>query len=350
MPRIAYDDRDPAITFSNGRWIRVSGPGGYQYAGTRTGTLSDRATMSFNFEGTKVTVVGLINFIRNDTSWVGRTPVADFIIDDGPPTRFQPPPTSFDLHQHTFFESQALEDGPHHLRIVNIGVNSDLWIDVVYVERPERGGGEGGQGGEGSGGGEGGGEGEEEGPSSNPHPIPAPQEPEPPRTQGTETVTVNHPDSRPSSTAPQVASSVDSDSLVSSSIVAGTSSNQTIFETQVKTILRSQVVETGATETGIPEAGDGSSNPGGTGSTPRVSAGAVVGGVLGGLAFLLLLAFVTVLLRRRRVRKGYIFNGRGRLEDDSEVSPPEYNSITSPFVEVLSPHRGPIFVSKSPPR
>ncbi|EAU85015.1 hypothetical protein CC1G_04111 [Coprinopsis cinerea okayama7 len=298
MPRIAYDDRDPLLRYSApaGQWVIAWGPvDGTEYMGTRTGSLFDGAEVTFNFEGTRVSVYGLIG------TNPARRPTTEYTIDDRPPTRFvAPSPIEEDLHQYLFYESPVLPNGRHTLKIRNIGQNSDFWLDVIWVEQPEAG--------------------------DPPPPPPPPPVPTPTPTPTTTPSPSPSNDESPSDEQPPVPASPTSRTNDSAQNVTGGNSSvvptgppsitsriistgnetvggdRTVYQTlRVKTV--SMIGSTQTEDSAISaetELGSKSGAPSGP------NAGAIVGGVIGGLALLLLLGFTALFLKRRRGKKSVV--------------------------------------------
>ncbi|KAF8816837.1 hypothetical protein BYT27DRAFT_7076418 [Phlegmacium glaucopus] len=138
IPRfINVDDVDSEIQYT-GPWFPDEGSqdslghNGPTYRSTLHGTKSD-ASLSFAFNGTQFRVVGSIN-IRNDSGVVD--PTWQCFIDD---INIDPIPPSPDPENNWIFcEQDTLLDGPHTITVnVTVLKNQTFWIDKIqYVPSP----------------------------------------------------------------------------------------------------------------------------------------------------------------------------------------------------------------------
>ncbi|KAJ7860303.1 hypothetical protein B0H13DRAFT_2569623 [Mycena leptocephala] len=115
---VIVDDQDPNIRYSTG-WGPSPAENQFQFAGTMTAPGGLGSTASYQFDGTSISVFGLIRANSNKPNTT-----FDFSIDG----IFQNSTTiQSDQNEHfrrRFFASQALEDGRHTLEITISNINS----------------------------------------------------------------------------------------------------------------------------------------------------------------------------------------------------------------------------------
>jgi len=208
----------------------------------------DGATAVFTFTGTKVAVYGTIGHAAaNDVIR------ASFAVDDGSTTTFTGTPRDTIQLFRPYYESPVLPDGEHWLTIVNLHAGPGFWMDYFVVTQ---GGAAGGGGGGGAGG-----------------------------ESSTTTITTT-------------VSSTGGTSLsdTTTHAVTGPTTEQIGTSSPVPTL--------GTSGSPTPSAGsDGSGGAAVDADKKELNVGAIVGGTVGGVAFLLLLALGALFLIMRRRRR-----------------------------------------------
>ncbi|KAJ7842520.1 hypothetical protein B0H13DRAFT_2098696 [Mycena leptocephala] len=125
---VIVDDQDPNIRYSG--WSPRPAENQFQFAGTMTAPGGLGSTASYQFDGTSISVFGLIlaNSNKPNTTF-------DFSID-GIFQNSNTIPTDQNEHFHRrFFASQALEDERHTLEITVSNISStDVLLDYLIYE------------------------------------------------------------------------------------------------------------------------------------------------------------------------------------------------------------------------
>ncbi|KAF7366026.1 hypothetical protein MVEN_00478500 [Mycena venus] len=126
---VIVDDQDPNIRYSTG-WGPSPAENQFQFDGTMTAAVELGSTASYEFEGTSISVFGLIRANSNKPNTT-----FDFAID-GVVQSSKTIPTDQNEHFHrNFFASQALEDGRHTLGITISNISSsDVLLDYLIYE------------------------------------------------------------------------------------------------------------------------------------------------------------------------------------------------------------------------
>ncbi|PPQ73642.1 hypothetical protein CVT24_007628 [Panaeolus cyanescens] len=272
---ITYDDRDFVVRYSQPaqghHWTDQTSSQSYQ--GTLKLTNTRRASATVTFTGTSITVWGLIS-----DRGTGADPVSSYSIDGGSSVTFAPGRTGSTQPRVQFFKSDPLENREHTLEIVNLVEGDFLWLDSFDVTRPVI--------------------------VNNPAPAPPANSP-----SNTPSSTANRPASSSSVTPTSIATSSQTTAsrtttysrsevvttIVQSTVIVDGSSTITSFSTSLSTTAIDAVITPS-----IP----GSSDPS-LGISPQAEKsgpplGAIIGGVLGGLAVILLAVLVWLLFQRRR--------------------------------------------------
>ncbi|KAJ6490024.1 hypothetical protein C8R45DRAFT_826608 [Mycena sanguinolenta] len=128
---VVVDDQDPDIHFSTG-WGPQAAENSFHFDETMTAPGGQGSTASYSFEGTSISVFGLIltNSSKANTNFT-------FMIDgDAQSAQNQTITTDGAEHFHRkFFQSQTLADGLHTLDILVAGTQStDVLLDCLIYE------------------------------------------------------------------------------------------------------------------------------------------------------------------------------------------------------------------------
>ncbi|KAF8206837.1 hypothetical protein K438DRAFT_1756184 [Mycena galopus ATCC 62051] len=126
---VIVDDQDPNIELSGG-WGPTAAENEFQFGGTMTAPGGSGSTASYSFEGTSISVFGLMraNSAKANTTF-------GFAIDGDVQIPVTIGTDSAEHFHRKFFESQPLSDGPHSLDITVIDTNStDVLLDYLIYE------------------------------------------------------------------------------------------------------------------------------------------------------------------------------------------------------------------------
>ncbi|KAF7341833.1 hypothetical protein MSAN_02038600 [Mycena sanguinolenta] len=128
---VVVDDQDSDIHFSTG-WGPTAAENAFQFAGTMTAPGGQGSTATYSFEGTSISVFGLM---RANSG--GANTTFTFTIDgDAQSSQNATIGTDGVEHFHRkFFQSQTLADGPHTLDILVAATQStDVLLDYLIYE------------------------------------------------------------------------------------------------------------------------------------------------------------------------------------------------------------------------
>ncbi|KAI0737750.1 hypothetical protein C8Q80DRAFT_302466 [Daedaleopsis nitida] len=128
MSQIYIDDSDESVVAYSQRWLSETYPDAY--LGTRHCATADGQTLSLEFQGTGIRVMGIL--LNNDD------PAASYTIDGVPvPMSDTPANSGTDSTVNvTFMSTQNLAYGKHTLVVAPQDVNSNLyWLDYFIVDR-----------------------------------------------------------------------------------------------------------------------------------------------------------------------------------------------------------------------
>ncbi|KAJ7123936.1 hypothetical protein C8R43DRAFT_958839 [Mycena crocata] len=127
---IIVDDQDPHLEFST-PWGPTAAGNDFEYGGTITGPGPQGSTATYQFSGTSISVFGMIGRNANKSNTT-----LTFVIDAGAFVNSTVILTDGNEHFHRrFFASPSLVDGSHTLDITLTAVNSrDVFLDYLIYE------------------------------------------------------------------------------------------------------------------------------------------------------------------------------------------------------------------------
>ncbi|KAI0672008.1 hypothetical protein C8Q78DRAFT_971296 [Trametes maxima] len=113
-----------------GPWQMVTSTGEDDWDGTLAFSDEVAGIANFFFNGTSVAVYGAL---RPVGVW---DMYSLYYLDNNPAVGYRPDQNvASEEHRVKFYSSEQLSDGPHSLRIENMGVH--LWFDYIAVEAPD---------------------------------------------------------------------------------------------------------------------------------------------------------------------------------------------------------------------
>ncbi|KAJ7037603.1 hypothetical protein C8F04DRAFT_1256820 [Mycena alexandri] len=126
---VIVDDQDPNIRYSTG-WSPSPEENQFQFAATMTAPDGVGSTASYQFDGTSISVFGLIRANPNKPNTT-----FDFSMDGVFQNSLIIPTDQSEHFHRRFFASQALEDGRHTLEIAISNISStDVLLDYLIYE------------------------------------------------------------------------------------------------------------------------------------------------------------------------------------------------------------------------
>ncbi|KAH9476931.1 hypothetical protein JR316_0010847 [Psilocybe cubensis] len=303
MSSYRLDDSDPAVVYSKplsgGHWSKQNSGASYQNGVMLTRTRNANATLSFT--GTSISVYGLIS-----PSGTGNVPSSFYSVDGQNAKTYTATPTSNTQNQVLFYNSGTLANGRHNLVLINLVELDYLWIDYFEITT-----------------------------ANDPPAQPTTAGPPPASSPNS---------SRQSNTTP-----VQQTTRVVTQVVSNTVTESSTTRVSVVTSVGSIVVPVSSeaasssdstaasSTTGLPAA---DTTDAGSVSENKTPIGAIVGGVLGGLAVIILALILIILLKRRR-RAGNLDNENDRLSPQTAHSSgvvPFVSGPNSSPVETYSPY------------
>ncbi|KAL1951907.1 hypothetical protein VTO73DRAFT_1056 [Trametes versicolor] len=128
---VQIDNTSPQIQYQ-GAWQMTTTPGEGDAEDTLASSQTKSDTAIFNFTGTSVAVYGALKPVG---TWNMQSL---YYMDDAAVVTYQPnSQVPAEQHQVVFYFSESLGDGPHTLRIVNMG--EQFWLDFIALETPDAG-------------------------------------------------------------------------------------------------------------------------------------------------------------------------------------------------------------------